>query len=170
MRNIYYVYMGYTTLVPKRYLPQSLSTADRRTQRAALLKSRQSYKKHKYLARPTNLASFPHRKSPHVRNAMQLYGVSSMYPTRKLARATGCSIHALNQIVNKGRGAYYSSGSRPNQTADSWGYARLASAITGQNASVVDRHILEAGCKRGSRALRLARQRKTLRAAIRTRI
>ena len=161
--------MGYI-LVPKRYLPQGLSPKDRRTQRAALLKSRQSYKKHKYVARPTNLASFTRRKSPHVRNAMKMYGVSTMYPTPKLARATGCSIAALNQIVNKGRGAYYSSGSRPNQTADSWGYARLASSITGQNASVVDRHILEKGCKSSSRALRLARKRKTLRAAIHTRL
>jgi len=37
----------------------------------------------------------------------------------------------LQKIVNKGMGAYYSSGSRPNQTPASWGIARLASAITG---------------------------------------
>ena len=34
-----------------------------------------------------------------------------------------------NKILSKGRGAYYSSGSRPNQTPDSWAYARLASVI-----------------------------------------
>ena len=62
----------------------------------------------------------------------------------------------LEQIVNKGRGAYYSSGSRPNQTAESWGLARLASAVTGGNASIVDYHILKSGCKKTSKALKLA--------------
>lgn len=156
-------------LIPKRYLPQTLSEKDRRTQRASLRKSRMSYKMHRYVSRPTTLSSYPHRKSPHVRRAMQMYKVNSLYPSKKLAHATGCSLNALQQIVRKGRGAYFSSGSRPNQTADSWGYARLASAITGQNASVVDRSILEKGCTRKSRALRLARQRtKTLRKAIHT--
>ena len=53
-------------------------------------------------------------------------------------KKTGCSIEALKKIVNKGEGAYYSSGSRPNQTSHSWGYARLASAITGGKAAAVD--------------------------------
>ena len=47
-------------------------------------------------------------------------------------------------------GAYHSSGSRPNQSKESWGYARLASAITGGPASKVDArslaHLLEEGC------------------------
>jgi hypothetical protein len=156
-------------LVPKRYLPETLSDKDRRTQRASLRKSRMSYKIHRFVSRPTTLSSYPHRKSPHVRRAMKMYKVHSLYPGKKLAIATGCNLKALQQIVRKGRGAYFSSGSRPNQTADSWGYARLASAITGQNASVVDRNILESGCTRKSRALRLARQHKqTLRKAIHT--
>jgi hypothetical protein len=60
--------------------------------------------------------------------------------------------------VKKGEGAYYSSGSRPNQTAQSWGYARLASAITGANASRVDYNILKEGCKSDSPALRIAQK------------
>ena len=48
---------------------------------------------------------------------------------------------ALKHITKKGRGAYYSSGSRPNQTAQSWARARLASALTGGNASAVDYYI-----------------------------
>jgi hypothetical protein len=78
-------------------------------------------------------------------------------PNAALAAATKCSIAALNQIVKKGEGAFYSSGSRPNQTPQSWGYARLASAITGGKAAAVDYAILENGCKPRSRALRLAR-------------
>jgi len=157
-------------LIPRRYLPKGLSDKDRRTQRAALKRSRASYRQtHRFVPRPTTLRSYPHRKSPHIRRAEALYDIPTVYPNSVLAKATGCSVNALRQIVRKGRGAYYSSGSRPNQTADSWGYARLASAITGQNASVVDRAILERGCKPGSKALRLARQHtKKLRAAIHT--
>ena len=44
-------------------------------------------------------------------------------------------------IISKGRGAYYSSGSRPNQTADSWAYARLASVIMGGPARKSDQKI-----------------------------
>ena len=64
---------------------------------------------------------------------------------------------ALEKIVNNGRGAYYSSGSRPNQTAESWGLARLASAITGANACKVDYDILLMGCKPTSKPLQLCK-------------
>jgi len=60
--------------------------------------------------------------------------------------------------VKKGEGAYYSSGSRPNQTAQSWGYARLASALTGGPSSVIDYHILRDGCASNSRPLKMARR------------
>ena len=72
-------------------------------------------------------------------------------------KATGCSRKALSKIINKGQGAYFSSGSRPNQTAQSWGIARLASAITSGKAAAVDYTILEKGCKPGSKALKLAK-------------
>jgi hypothetical protein len=89
---------------------------------------------------------------------MKMYNVDKVRPDATLARKTGCSVRGLKKIVNKGEGAYFSSGSRPNQTAQSWGYARLASAITGAGASVVDFSILEKECSPNSRALRLARK------------
>ena len=58
--------------------------------------------------------------------AMKNYGVNEIAPTQTMAKQTGCTKEALAKIVNKGMGAYYSSGSRPNQTAQSWGFARLA--------------------------------------------
>ena len=64
---------------------------------------------------------------------------------------------ALQQIIRKGEGAYYSSGSRPNQTAQSWGKARLASAITSGKAAAVDYNILEKGCASSSKALKFAK-------------
>ena len=87
-----------------------------------------------------------------------MYNLDSMNVTPNLVKATQCSPSALNKILDKGRGAYYSSGSRPNQTADSWAYARLASSITGGPASAVDYTILEEGCKSNSKPLKLARK------------
>ena len=45
------------------------------------------------------------------------------------------------KIIDKGMGAYYSSGSRPNQTPHSWGYGRLGSVILGGPARKVDKNI-----------------------------
>jgi hypothetical protein len=103
--------------------------------------------------------SYKHRSSSHTRRAEEMYHVDKIVPSRELARATGCAQKSLEKIVNKGRGAYYSSGSRPNQTAESWGLARLASAITGRNAAKVDYHILKDGCRKTSKALRLAKKK-----------
>jgi hypothetical protein len=141
--------------IPRRYLPASLSKRDYAVERRAILKSRKLYPKGKYIDRP-HLASFVNRKSPHVRRATNIYGVESMKPSSTLARATGCKMWALRKIVNKGEGAYYSSGSRPNQSAQSWGYARLGSALTGGPSSLIDYKILEKGCSRTSRPVRLA--------------
>ena len=141
--------------VPIRYLPKHLTRRDTSRQRGYLNKSRRLYKRGVYYNRP-KVASFHNRPSPHVARAMKMYGVSSLAPSSKLARDTGCQIEGLRKIVRKGEGAYFSSGSRPNQTAQSWGYARLGSAITGYNAAIVDYPILKKHCRPGSRALRLA--------------
>lgn len=141
--------------VPLRYVPPSLSQRDTKKQKNYIDRSRKAYRKGIYYLRP-KVASFKSKKSSHMKRATERYGVPNMQPTAALARATKCKRWALEKIINKGRGAYYSSGSRPNQTPDSWGYARLASAITGGPASKVDYHILNAGCEPGSTALRLA--------------
>jgi DNA-binding Xre family transcriptional regulator len=82
--------------------------------------------------------------------------VDKIVPNKELSNATGCSIAALKQIIRKGEGAYFSSGSRPNQTAQSWGVARLASSITGGKAAAVDYSILEKGCNHRKPAFILA--------------
>ena len=144
-------------LVPVRYLPFRLTRKDKAKQARALSRSRKAYKVGKYYTRP-KIASFKSQKSNHILRAEKMYRVNSIVPNQELARKTGCSIAALKDIVKKGEGAYYSSGSRPNQTARSWGLARLASSITGGKASAVDYAILERGCNhRTSRAFRLAK-------------
>jgi hypothetical protein len=139
----------------ERYIPQILSKKDLKTQKKNIIKSRKLYKKGKYYQRP-KVKSFKSRKSNHLSRARKLYGIDKIVPSKELAKKTQCSQEALEKIVNKGRGAYYSSGSRPNQTAESWGLARLASSVSGGNASIVDYHILKSGCKKTSKALRLA--------------
>ena len=144
-------------LVPLRYVPRSLTKKDQRKQVAMLRKSRKLYKRGMYASRQP-VRSFKSKKSRHIVNAERMYGVPNMQINEALVRATGCSKAALQRIVKKGEGAYFSSGSRPNQTAQSWGYARLASALTSGNAAVVDYKILERGCKPTSRALKLAKK------------
>lgn len=141
--------------VPQRYIPKILSKKDKKKQKKNLRKSRKLYKKGKYFERP-KVKTFKSRKSNHLRRAEEIYKIDKISPSAELARKTKCKRSALEKIVNKGRGAYYSSGSRPNQTGESWGLARLASSISGGNASIYDYHILKDGCKSNSKALKLA--------------
>ncbi len=127
--------------IPIRYLPFGLSNKDKTNQLKMLKKSRSEYKKNKYYTRK-RVSSFKSKPSNHIKNAQRIYGIDKIVPSKELAKATGCPISALNQIVKKGEGAYYSSGSRPNQTPQSWGYARLASAITSGKSASVDYDIL----------------------------
>jgi hypothetical protein len=144
--------------IPVRYVPKSLSRFDTRKQKKNILKSRKLYKKGVYYQRP-KVKSFQSHKSPHVKNAEKMYNVNHIVPDQELSRKTKCSRQALEKIVNKGRGAYYSSGSRPNQTAESWGRGRLASVITGGPSSIIDYHIINDGCSKNSPVLKLATRR-----------
>lgn len=143
--------------VPVRYLPTNLTPADKQRQKRMLVKSRRKYDQGQYVSRQ-RIKSFNSRTSKHMNRARELYHVDTISPNKSLARATGCTVDALRKIVSKGEGAYFSSGSRPNQTAQSWGMARLASAITGQKAAAVDYHILELGCNHRKKAFILAKQ------------
>ena len=143
--------------VPVKYLPKSLTRKDKRKYSGELRKSRRAYKKGKYVTRK-KVKSFKKKESQHVINAKRIYNVKSVSASPELAKKTGCSVGALRKIVKKGQGAYFSSGSRPNQTGHSWGRARLASAITSGKAAAVDYNILEKGCKKNSKALRLAKK------------
>jgi len=141
--------------IPIRYLPKNLSKKDKKKQVQMLLKSRKQYKKNKYFTRK-KVASYKSKTSNHVVNARKIYGIEKIIPSKELASKTGCSVAALKKIVNKGAGAYFSSGSRPNQTGQSWGLARLASSITGGKAAAVDYDIINKGCQHNKTAFILA--------------
>lgn len=140
-----------------RYVPASLTRSDRVKQQKYLNKSRRLYKKRVYFERP-EIRSFHSKPSKHIGRARKLYHVNKIVPSKQLSLKSGCTLKALKQIVRKGEGAYYSSGSRPSQTAQSWAFARLASALTGGKASKVDYSILRNGCNHSKMAFRLAGQ------------
>ena len=133
-----------TQKYPQRYVPRTLSQKDADKQKKALRKARRSYKtkrgSERYVARP-KLKSFTSKKSGWTQ---RFHG---MYPEAKtmsqIAKATGIPLKALKAVKKKGMGAYYSSGSRPNQTAESWGKARMYSYILGGPTRKIDKHITD---------------------------
>lgn len=143
--------------IPIRYLPFYLTKKDKNKQIKMLKLSKNNYKKHKYYNRD-KLVSYKNKKSTHITDAQKIYKIKSIIPNKNLSCKTGCSLSSLKKIVKKGEGAYYSSGSRPNQTAKSWGLARLASSITAGKSASVDFDILEKGCNHNKKAYKLALQ------------
>ena len=143
--------------VPIRYLPTRLTRKDKKKQAQMLLKSRKLYKSKQYFTRK-KVASFKSKPSPHIADAIRIYKLKqgNVKPSKELMKATGCSMQVLNKIVQKGEGAYFSSGSRPNQSAQSWGLARLASSVTGGKAAAVDYKIISEGCDHNKKAFKLA--------------
>ena len=143
--------------MPLKYIPKRLSKRDTKKQRAMLNKSRKLYRQKVYYTRKP-VKSYKSKTSKHIIRARNLYKMDKIIPSKELAKKTGCSVASLNAIVKKGQGAYYSSGSRPNQTATSWGIARLASSVTGGKSAAVDFKILNSGCNHTKKAYRLAKK------------
>jgi hypothetical protein len=141
------------------YVPSNLTKKDRIKQIKNINKSKKSYKKKIYVNRD-KLKSFTSKRSPHIIKACKLYNLKNITPNKELSRKTKCSLTSLKKIVEKGQGAYYSSGSRPNQSAKGWGLARLASALSGGKASISDFNLLVDGCEKNSLALKLAKKMK----------
>ncbi len=123
-------YMGKTRRVPKRYIPETLSEKDKKKQIKSIFENKDRPK-----------VKYKERRSSWVVKFEEKYGVpitDTEYIDENILKEEG-----QKQIINKGMGAYYSSGSRPNQTPYSWGYGRLASVILGGKARRLDEKIWE---------------------------
>ena len=138
--NYFYFYYLMEKRLPAKYYSR-LTKKDKRKQLKELKKSRNLYKKGIYYTRK-KMPSFVSLTSPHVKKFEKKYKVK-ITDLKAVSKATKVPIKALEKIINKGMGAYYSSGSRPNQNPWSWGYARLASVLTRGNAYKIDKHILD---------------------------
>tara|TARA_R100000951_G_scaffold86073_1_gene73791 strand:+ start:2143 stop:2577 length:435 start_codon:yes stop_codon:yes gene_type:complete len=118
-------YKGETRNIPKRYLPDSLSKADRQKQIKSIFEKKDRPK-----------VKVKERTSSHTIKFNKLYGakIDKMKGGRSkknIAKLTGIPYKALDEVYKKGEGAFFSSGSRPNQSKDSWGRGRMYAYITG---------------------------------------
>ena len=131
---------------PKRYTA-GLSKEEKKKQKKQLDKSTSDYKKGKLTDRK-KLDSYKPKKSKYVESVKEKTGLPINID--KLADKFSRSekrkkqlLKGMEEIIDKGKGAYYSSGSRPNQTPDSWGKARLASVLVGGPSRKIDKKIVD---------------------------
>lgn len=127
-------YKGKTRRIPARYL-EGLKGKDREKQIMSILDGKKRPK-----------TSFVSKKSSWTQLFNSTYGskVDSMDGGRTLkniAKVTKITEKALEEVFKKGMAAYYNGGSRPNQTPESWAYARVYSYIMGGNTRKVDNEI-----------------------------
>lgn len=133
---------------PKRYIPKSLSKEDKEKQKKQLDKSTTDYKKGKYTKRD-KVESFKSKKSPYVEQVKKKLDITSATTTNianKLSRNEERRKKikkGLELIKDKGEGAYFSSGSRPNQTPQSWGIGRYSSVLVGGPSRKIDKKIVD---------------------------
>jgi len=127
-------YKGQTKNVPKTYV-EGLKGADRRKQIKSIFEG---------TFRPkTKVES---KKSSWTVKFNKKYGkeldkMKGGRTKRNIAKVTGIPFKAIDEVFKKGEGAYYSAGSRPNQTPQSWAYSRVYSYILGGNARKIDKDI-----------------------------
>ena len=131
---------------PKKYTT-GLNKKDKEKQKKMLDKSTKDYKKGKYTERK-KLESFKERKSSFVKQVKNKLGLPMNFEkvADKLTRTKKREkelLKGFEEIYDKGKGAYYSSGSRPNQTAESWGKARVASVLVGGKSRNIDKKIVD---------------------------
>jgi len=130
-----------------KYVPKSLSEKDKKLQKKQLKKSAEDYDKGKYTGRK-KLKSFKSKTSGNVLEVRKKLGVPMNF--EKIAKKLTSSknkqkklIQGMEEICEKGKGAYYSSGSRPNQTAFSWCKGRVASVLVGGKSRNIDKKIVD---------------------------
>ena len=109
-----------------KYVPKNLNEADKKKQIKSIKEKTDRPK----------LDSFESKRSSHVIKFEKKYKTKitdEKYINDNILKKKG-----QLEILKKGMGAYYSSGSRPNQTPESWAYARLASVIMNGAARKID--------------------------------
>ena len=115
--------------IPKKYLPSSLSKKDRKKQLSSILNKKNRPRVNSYKSKRSQwVVKFEKKYKTSVRD--------QKFINNNILKKQG-----IKEILDKGMAAYYSSGSRPNQTKESWAFARLASVIMGGKARNVDINI-----------------------------
>jgi|TARA_R100000988_G_scaffold93790_1_gene58263 hypothetical protein len=130
-----------------KYVPKSLSEEDKKLQRKQLKKSADDYKKGKYTPRK-KLKSFKSKTSNYILEVRKTLGVPMNFEkiSKKLSSSKDKQkklITGMEEICDKGKAAYYSSGSRPNQNPFSWCKSRVASVLVGGPSRKIDKKIVD---------------------------
>jgi hypothetical protein len=127
VKNIEIKYKGKTRKVPETYL-KGLKGKEREKQIKSIFEGKMRPK-----------TSAPTKRSSWVVKFEKKYGKKindEKWIHENIITRTG-----QRKIIDKGMGAYYSSGSRPNQTPMSWGLGRLASVILNGPSRKIDKSI-----------------------------
>ena len=111
-----------------KYVPKSLSESDKKKQIKSIKEGTDSPKTDYKTKRSSHVVAFEKKYGEKITN--------DSFISKNIISKTG-----IDQILSKGRGAYYSAGSRPNVSATQWARARLASVIMGGPARKVDQKI-----------------------------
>jgi len=117
--------------VPKTYIPESLSESDKKKQAKSILQEKKRPK----------LESFESKPSPFIKKFIKKY--NKKITDKKWIHENLLSYKGQREVLDKAKGAYFSSGSRPNQNMFSWSYARLASVLVGGKAQKIDKDIIK---------------------------
>jgi len=120
-------YKGKSREVPATYL-KGLKGKDRQAQIKSIFEGKD---------RPKTKA--PNKRSSWVEKFEKKYG--KKISNEKFIHDNIITRTGQKKIIAKGAAAYYTSGSRPNQTPSSWGLARLASVILGGPSRRIDKDI-----------------------------
>lgn len=113
-----------------KYVPKSLTPKEKKAQVKSIKEKRDRPNQDKKTKRSSHAISFEKK-----------YGTTIMdnaFITKNIISKTG-----MDLILDKGRAAYYNSGSRPFVSREQWARARLASVIVGGKARKVDKDIWE---------------------------
>jgi len=113
-----------------KYVPKSLSDKDKKKQEKSIKEGTDRPKVDYKTKRSSHVVAFEKKYSEKITN--------DSFISKNIISKTG-----IDEILSKGRGAYYSAGSRPNVSATQWARERLASVIMGGPARKVDKSIWE---------------------------
>ncbi len=116
--------------IPQQYVPKSLTPEDKKKQVKSILEKKKRPKVESFKSKRSNwVIKFENKYNKKI--------TDKKWISKNLISMTG-----INKILDKGKGAYYSAGSRPNQNMFSWSNARLASALLGGASERIDKDIL----------------------------
>ena len=109
--------------LPKKYVPKSLTEEDRKKQIKSIKEQKVRPKVESFKSkRSSNAIAFEKKYKTKINDFD--------FISKNIIKKKG-----IDEIIKKGKAAYFSTGSRPNQTPTSWALARLAAVIMTNGAA-----------------------------------